>query len=183
MKRYKVCGHLKQFIAELFEFVSSIVMSIPLGVMRTYYMKIILKKCGKGVSCMKFVRFYSPHRISIGNNVFINRNVMLDGRCGLMIGDSCDIGEYVKIWSLTHNPADNEHKFKGGKTIIEDHCWIAPWSIIFPGVKIGRGAVVATGAIVTKDVQPLTIVAGVPAKKIGERKNDLHYKLNYHTYL
>ena len=62
--------------------------------------------------------------------------------------------------------------------IIEDYVFIGPRSIILPGVKIGKGAVVAAGAVVSKDVAPYAIVGGVPAKIIGERKlKNLHYKL------
>ena len=64
----------------------------------------------------------------------------------------------------------------GGKTIIHRYAWICSRSILLPGVTIGEGAVVASGAVVTKDVEPYAIVAGIPAKKIGERK-----KINF-TY-
>jgi len=53
--------------------------------------------------------------------------------------------------------------------VIEDHVWIGMRAIILPGVRIGRGAVVAVGAVVTRDVEPLTVVAGVPARVIGSR--------------
>ncbi len=56
-------------------------------------------------------------------------------------------------------------------TIVEDDVWIGHRAIIFAGVKIGRGAIIGAGSVVTKDVPPYTIVAGVPAKKIGERFN------------
>jgi maltose O-acetyltransferase len=122
-------------------------------------------------------------RILIGDNTYINRNVLLDGRNGLEIGNNVDIGEYVKIWSLEHNPNDEEHSPRGRKTIIEDHVWIAPWSIILPGVKIGRGAVIGAGSVVTKDVPPLAIVAGSPAKQIGTRNNSLKYTINAPVFL
>jgi Acetyltransferase (isoleucine patch superfamily) len=62
--------------------------------------------------------------------------------------------------------------------LIEDYVFIGPRAIILPGVKIGKGAVVAAGAVVTKDVAPFSVVGGVPAKIIGERKiKNLSYKL------
>ena len=114
----------------------------------------------------------------MGNDIMINRNVMLDGRRGLEIGDSVDIGEYSVIWSLEHDPNDNNFDVKGGKVVIEDHVWITPRCIILPGITIGRGAVIATGSVVSKDVPPLAIVAGNPAKIVGKRKNNLDYTFN-----
>ena len=67
----------------------------------------------------------------------------------------------------------------GGDVIIDDYVWIASRVTILPGVHIGRGAVVASGAIVTKDVPECAIVGGVPARIIGERKSKLHYNLKY----
>ncbi|KKQ96441.1 MAG: Acetyltransferase, partial [Candidatus Woesebacteria bacterium GW2011_GWA1_39_12] len=61
---------------------------------------------------------------------------------------------------------------------IKDYVFIGPRAIILPGVSIGRGAVVAAGAVVTKNVPDFAIVGGVPAKVIGERKNkNLNYRL------
>jgi maltose O-acetyltransferase len=61
--------------------------------------------------------------------------------------------------------------------VIEDFAWISCRTVVLPGTRIGKGAVVAAGAVVTKDVEPYSIVAGVPAKKIGERSRDLNYYL------
>ena len=83
------------------------------------------------------------------------------------------------IWTLEHDPDDDRHATKSGAVVIEDHVWIATRVTILPGIKIGRGAVVAAGSVVTKDVESMAIVAGVPAKKIAVRKNSLEYKLDY----
>jgi maltose O-acetyltransferase len=63
------------------------------------------------------------------------------------------------------------------RVIIEDYSWISCRTIILPGVRIGYGSVVCAGAVVTKNVEPYSIVAGVPAKKIGERIKNLDYTL------
>ncbi len=68
---------------------------------------------------------------------------------------------------------------RGGDVIIGDRVWIGYGALILPGVKLGEGAVVGAGAVVTKDVEPFTIVAGNPARKIGERTKELRYRLNY----
>jgi maltose O-acetyltransferase len=118
--------------------------------------------------------------ISIGNNTIINKKVLLDGRGGkLSIGNNVDIGQETNIWTLEHDVHDNNHKDTGSGIIIEDHVWIASRVTVLPGVRIGKGAVIASGAVVTKDVPPLSIVGGVPAKIIGKRNNALNYTLHY----
>ncbi|WP_198952521.1 acyltransferase [Mucilaginibacter sp. MD40] len=118
--------------------------------------------------------------VSIGNNTIINQKVLLDGRGGkLVIGNNVDIAQETNIWTLEHDVHDDYHVSKGADVIIEDYVWIASRVTILPGVTIGRGAVVASNSVVTKNVEPLTIVGGVPAKLIGQRKSNLLYKLNY----
>jgi maltose O-acetyltransferase len=65
--------------------------------------------------------------------------------------------------------------------VIEDYAWLSCRTVILPGVKIGFGAVVCAGAVVTKNIEPYSIVAGVPAKKIGERAKNLSYNLGSAT--
>lgn len=80
---------------------------------------------------------------------------------------------------MEHEVNDNMHKVNGADVIIDDHVWIASRVTILPGVHIGRGAVIAAGAVVSKDVPELEIWGGVPAHKIGMRKNELIYENNY----
>ncbi len=118
--------------------------------------------------------------IKIGNNCVFNKQVLLDGRGGkLIIGNNVDIAQETNIWTLQHNVHDDYHGDKGGDVIIEDYVWIASRVTILPGIRIGRGAVVATNSVVTKDVPPMSIVAGIPAKVISERKSGLKYTLFY----
>ena len=72
---------------------------------------------------------------------------------------------------------------RGGEVIIGDRVWIGYRAIVLPGVTIGEGAVVGAGAVVTRDVSPYTIVAGNPAKVIGERTKELTYECNYRPWL
>jgi maltose O-acetyltransferase len=90
-----------------------------------------------------------------------------------------DIGTHTHIWTLEHDPSDPLHGTKAGPVTIEDHVWISSRVTVLPGVTIGRGAVVAAGAVVTKDVPERAIVAGVPAKVIGQRDNPLTYRLSF----
>ena len=153
---------------------------IPSHSFRRIIAKIICKKVGSETYFLRGVEFRRGKNITIGPNCAINKNVLLDGRGGILeIGKNVDIAQETNIWTLQHDVHSDYHKEKGGEVIIEDYVWIASRVTILPGVRIGKGAVVASNSVVTKDVEKLSIVAGVPAKKIGERKSKLKYKIKY----
>ena len=123
-------------------------------------------------------RFYLPINITIGNGTIIGDHCFLDGRAKLTIGDNVDIASYVLIYNSEHDVHSENFDPTHEPVEIGDYVFIGPRAIILSGVKIGKGAVIAAGAVVTSDVKPFEIVGGVPAKVIGERKNkDPHYKL------
>lgn len=119
----------------------------------------------------------SPHQVSIGKNSSIGDRCTLDGRSGLRIGNCVNLSTGAWIWTLQHDATDPGFRAAGAPVTIEDYAWISSRVTILPGVTVGKGAVVAAGAVVTKSVEPFTIVGGVPAKKIGERPQNLSYKL------
>ena len=128
-------------------------------------------------------RLYCPPRVQIGANTVINRDVLLDGRMGLVIGDNVSVSEGVTIFTLEHDPNSPDFANRGAPVHIQDRAFIGARAIVLPGVTIGEGAVVAAGAVVTHDVSPYTIVGGVPARPIGERRRDLDYTLDYRKFL
>lgn len=151
----------------------------PFAIIRRGGAKLLFKHVGKRVRFARNLDIRSPYRIKIGNFVHINKKVLLDGRGGLLtIGDNVDIAQEVNIWTLQHDYNDPAYKSIGKPVIIEDFVWIASRATVLPGVTIGRGAVVASCAVVTKDVPPLSVVAGVPAKIISKRNDCLKYQLN-----
>src|SRR3990167_2794487 len=84
----------------------------------------------------------------------------------------------VIIYNSEHDINSEDFEPIYGEVEIEDYVFIGPRATILPGVKIGKGAIVAAGAVVTKDIPEFAIVVGVPAQVIGERKNkNPHYKL------
>jgi maltose O-acetyltransferase len=117
--------------------------------------------------------FYAPERIVIGECCTVGDSCFLDGRSGLTIGDSVNLGSHVTIYTREHDVNSPDFAEIGGPVCIGNHAYLASFSIILPGVNIGEGAVVAAGAVVTKDVPPFAIVGGVPAVRIGERTHDL----------
>ena len=104
-------------------------------------------------------------------------------RGGIRTGADVSIGPEAAFLTLGHDPQSPEFADTGGDIVIGDRAWIAFRAVILPGVKIGEGAVVAAGAVVTRDVPPYEIVAGVPARKVGERNRDLTYRLNFSPFL
>lgn len=114
-------------------------------------------------------RLVSPSRISVGASSIIT-GASLDGRGGLLIGANVIINDDVTILSASHDYNSPKYEVTYARVVIEDYCWIATRSTILPGVKIARGAIVAAGSVVTRDVPCMTIVGGNPAVRIGVRK-------------
>jgi maltose O-acetyltransferase len=81
---------------------------------------------------------------------------------------------------MDHDPQSRDFGGRGRPVIIMKYAYIATKALILPGVTVGEGAVVAAGAVVTRDVAPYTIVGGVPARPIGVRSRDLDYEFRYH---
>lgn len=114
----------------------------------------------------------------------IGPKVLLDARRGLYLHKNVTIAYEAIVWTLHHDMNSDDFHAVGGSVEIGEYAWICSRSIILPGVKIGEGAVVASGAIVTKDVEPYSIVAGIPAKKIGERKrNTFSYEPYFNIHI
>lgn len=147
--------------------------------LRNFIYKHICKmKIDKDVVIYYGLEVREPANISMARGVIIGDNSILDGRNGIHIGEDVVFASNVRIWTEQHDHEDpwfrcsTQHH---GPVIIDKHAWIGSHTIILHSVHIGEGAVVAAGAVVTHDVPPFTIVAGIPAKKIGERNRDLKY--------
>ena len=165
---------------DLLIFSLTLVGYVPIHVFRLGVYRLSGIKIGRDSSFHWRARFFRPWKLRIGNNTVIGNDAMLDARSGIEIGDNVSLSMGVWIWTLQHDPQSPTYEAYGGPVRIEDYAWISTRVTILPGITIGKGAVVAAGGVVTKDVEPYTIVGGVPAKKIGERTKDLRYKLKFH---
>ncbi|MDE6096401.1 MAG: sugar O-acetyltransferase [Muribaculaceae bacterium] len=105
--------------------------------------------------------------VKIGKGCFIQQCCTFFGRGGITIGNGVFIGPKCNLISINHDPnPDNRSATYGRPIVIEDKVWIGINSTILPGVKIGYGSIVGAQSVVTKDVPPMTVVAGNPARII-----------------
>lgn len=127
-----------------------------------------LKVCGKDVHFYENVYLVRPDCIEIGDYVSVAPFVHIWGLGGVKIGHRVMIGSHTAISSQTHDYTQEIMRYTliMKPIVIEDDVWIGAHAIIMPGVTIGKGAVIGAGSVVTKDVAPRTIVAGVPAREL-----------------
>ncbi len=150
----------------------------PSHIIRKIIFKLAGIKIGRRSTLHIGARFYQPKNISIGQGTIIGDHATLDGRAQLTIGNHVDIASEVMILNAEHDLSSPNFSSIEEPVEIKDFCFIGPRAIILPGVTIGRGAVVAAGAVVTKDVPELSIVGGVPAREITKRDSkNLNYRL------
>lgn len=126
---------------------------------------------GKGTTIHMGCKFFEPGGVTIGEDTKVGDRAFLDGRAPLTIGNHVDIASEVMIFNSEHDLEKEDFSAVEEPVEIGDYVFIGPRAIILPGVKVGRGAVVAAGAVVTRNVADFAIVGGVPAKVIGQRKN------------
>jgi acetyltransferase-like isoleucine patch superfamily enzyme len=160
---------------------NDIVAHVPVHALRyAWYRRVLGMRIGAGSTLLMGLYLYIRGRsqsgrrgITIGHHTIINQKVCLDGRGGLTIGNYVDISSGA--WILTDSHDMNDPLFPEilAPVNIGDHVWIGSRATILPGVTIGKGAVVAAGAVVTRDVEPFVVVAGVPARPIGTRSKCL----------
>ncbi len=142
--------------------------------------------CGRDLHIGKGTRLWAPKLLRIGNGVYIGKQVHIEANCE--IGDYCLLANRVAIvgrhdhdysaigFPVRYAPWVGSHRFPSPyadeKAVIESDVWLGYGVIVLTGVTVGRGAVVAAGSVVTKDIPPYSIAAGVPACVVGQRFAD-----------
>lgn len=169
--------YTRSFILEYM--VNSVLPHIPFWSWRRCYLRRLGMKIGEGSFIMKRNYFINANLITIGQHSHINTQCIIDGRGGLTIGSSVSISHRVNIMTGSHDYRSKNFQGIFKPIVIEDYAWIGVGATILQGVTIGRGAVVCAGAVVSKDVPPYTVVAGIPAHPIGSRPADLDYKCQW----
>jgi acetyltransferase-like isoleucine patch superfamily enzyme len=150
---------------------------LPFHTLRIFCLRVLKAKVGKRTGIYRGFEVRRPRLLTIGNSSVIGHGALLDARCGLTIGDNVNLSNEVMVWTLHHDYNDSNFAQTGAPVTIGNYAWICSRAIILPGVTIGEGAVVAAGAVVTRDVAPYTVVGGVPAKPIAKRNEHLNYDL------
>jgi acetyltransferase-like isoleucine patch superfamily enzyme len=142
---------------------------------RGFYLKGWLGGFGARTGVQMGCRFLNGRKVFLGERNVINFGCLFDGRkYQIRTGSNVSIGPEATILTLGHDPRSATFEDRGGDVVIGDRVWIGYRAIVLPGVKIGEGAVVGAGAVVAKDVEPYAIMAGNPARKIGERATKPH---------
>lgn len=151
---------------------------VPIGInidfavpFRRMIAKKLFKRCGKGFIANEGCRFNYGHLIEVGDNVTWNHCCYIDSKGGVTFKDYSMITEYCKIFSHGHSESDHMARIYK-PVVIGEYAKIYTASTILPGVTVGKGGIAATGSIVTKDIPDFTVVAGIPAKIMRERRTD-----------
>lgn len=146
--------------------------------------KIVFGSLGENTRISANCVFGNPQNIHIGKNVQIGEQTCIYAQGGCTIKDGAIIADRVDIRTANHHYDGPDLKalpfdevVYRQPVVIEENCWIASRVILLPGVTIGEGAVVAAGAVVTKDVPPMAVVGGNPAKVIKYRDPLVYEKL------
>ena len=115
-------------------------------------------------------RIWQPWKLTMGNYACLSENVDCYSVDEIKIGDQATVSQGVKLCTASHDIGSSIMELTTKPIIISNNAWVAGWSIVLPGVTIGEGAVVAAGAVVSKDVDPWMVVGGNPAKLIKRRE-------------
>lgn len=176
LNHFKQSAFYRWLVALLTEYLlNDVLPHIPSWSLRRFVMQRLKMRIGKNSFIMKHVYIMTPQQLTIGDYSHINRGCTLDARGTIKIGNNVSVSHNVSIMSGSHDC--NSVNFRGRflPIRIDDYVWIGTGAIILQGVTIGKGAVVCAGAVVTKDVGPYDVVAGIPAKTIKQRNKELDY--------
>lgn len=164
-------------------FGNTIINKIPSRHMRKLFYKVMGAELGKGTYLCRRVEVLFPKGLKLADGVSVGWFAELDARGGIYIDHDTNISSHVKMITGSHDVQDPNFTADFQPIKIGHHCWIATGATILQGISIGDGAIIAAGAVVTKNVEPFTIVGGVPARCIGKRSEILHYKVSAPPFL
>lgn len=164
-------------------FGNAVVSKIPSRHIRRVFYVIMGAKFGKDTFPCRNIEFIFPKGVILGERVNIGWHANIDGRGGILVKNDTNISSHVKLITGSHDIDDDSFSADFKSIKIGSNCWIGTGAIILQGVEIGDGAVVAAGAVVTKNIPPYEVWGGVPAKFIKKRKKKMNYLLGKPPFL
>jgi acetyltransferase-like isoleucine patch superfamily enzyme len=145
--------------------------NVWLGVeLRRLLARYIFKRCGENLKSFHNVEFSFGYNMDVGDNVVIHRNVLLDDRGGIVLGNNVSISDYANIYSHTHSIVEQKD-VTNAVTRIDDGVRITYHATVLAGVHVNEQGMVGAMAVATKDVRPYHVYVGIPAKSVRVKPN------------
>ncbi len=145
--------------------------NVSLGVaLRRVLAQFIFRKCGENFKAFHNVEFSFGYNMEVGDNVVVHRNVLLDDRGGIVLGNNVSISDYANIYSHTHSIVDQKD-VTNAATVLGEGVRITYHATVLAGVHVGEQAMVGAVAVATKDVRPYHVNVGIPAKSVRRKPN------------
>jgi acetyltransferase-like isoleucine patch superfamily enzyme len=130
----------------------------------------VFRRVGRNFKCFHFVEFSFGYNLEIGDDVVVHRNVLLDDRGGIVLGDGVSISDYANVYSHTHSIVD-QTDVTNARTVIGDRVRITYHATVLAGTRVGNDAMVGALAVATRDVRPWHVNVGIPAKSVRVKPN------------
>jgi acetyltransferase-like isoleucine patch superfamily enzyme len=145
--------------------------NVWLGVeLRRLLARYIFKRCGENFKAFHNVEFSFGYSLEVGDNVVVHRNVLLDDRGGIVLGNNVSISDYANVYSHTHSIVDQKD-VTNATTVLEDGVRITYHATVLAGVHVHEQGMVGAMAVATKDVRPYHVYVGIPAKSVRVKPN------------
>jgi len=145
--------------------------NVHLGVLfRRTLAPYLFKRVGRNFKCFHFVEFSYGYNMEVGDDVVVHRNVLLDDRGGIVLGNGVSISDFANIYSHTHSIVD-QVDVSNLKTVIDDGVRITYHATVLAGTHVGDNSMVGAMAVATKDVRPYHVNVGIPAKSVRVKPN------------
>ena len=130
----------------------------------------LFRRVGRNFKCFHFVEFSYGYNLEVGDDVVVHRNVLLDDRGGIVLGNGVSISDYANVYSHTHSIVD-QRDVSNLQTVIGDGVRITYHATVLAGTHVGENAMVGAMAVATKDVRPYHVNVGIPAKSVRVKPN------------
>jgi putative colanic acid biosynthesis acetyltransferase WcaF len=171
-----------RFIPRLTRFLAQalfnlLITNLPGHWLRLAWLRGLGARLGRGTMVFRGTTVIGAEHLELGERVQVGFRVVLDARGGLTVGNDVLLSSDCQLLTANHNHASPEFERQVAPIAIADHAWVATRAMVLAGVTVGRGAIVAAGAVAARDVASRTIAGGVPARKIGDRTGGLEYRL------